>query len=338
MRKALVTLIGLEACGGTSLAQNELREPLVTEASVLMPQGADPWVIFKDGFYYYTQTTGTDISIWKSRTIHGLPQAERHVIWRPPPSGPKSRNLWAPELHFLDGKWYIYYAADDGRNENHRMYVLEASHPLGPYRDKGKISDATDRWAIDGTVLEMGKGRRYFVWSGWESTYNGRQSLFIARMKNPWTIVGRRVRISTPTEPWEWEAGRGPKVNEAPQVLKRNGQVFIVYSADQSWTDNYKLGVLRLSGRNPMLSKNWEKLPTPLLQSDLNATRVAPGHCSFTTSPDGIDNWILFHTARFPGAGWKRHVQAQAFVWGDDDLPILDTGQESVAQLEKAVP
>src|SRR5690348_7985150 len=139
-----------------------------TFTNPLLPSGADPWIEEHDGFYYYTQTTGNNLTIWKTRDIGQLRSAEKKVVWTPPASGPNSHEIWAPELHYLAGKWYIYFAADEGKNETHRIWVLEnaASDPLqGEWGMKGKVSDASDKWAIDATVLENG-GRMYLAWSG----------------------------------------------------------------------------------------------------------------------------------------------------------------------------
>jgi hypothetical protein len=69
----------------------------------------------------------------------------KHIVWRAPDRGPVSREVWAPELHFLDGKWHIYFAASDGKNENHLAYVLvsEDSDPLGKYTLHGPWRRAT---------------------------------------------------------------------------------------------------------------------------------------------------------------------------------------------------
>src|SRR5690348_13240502 len=96
-----------------------------TFTNPLLPTGPDPWVIYKDGFYYYMNTTGMNLTIWKTRSIADLKTAEKKVVWRPPASGPYSHEVWAPELHFLDAKWYIYFAADAGTNQTHRVWVIE---------------------------------------------------------------------------------------------------------------------------------------------------------------------------------------------------------------------
>src|SRR6185369_9468794 len=129
-----------------------------TVSNPLLPAGPDPWIIYRNGFYYYMNTTGSGLAIRKTRSIGALATAERKTVWTAPQSGPNSREIWAPELHYLRGKWYIYFAADDGHNESHRIWVLEndADDPLaGEWRMKGKIADRSDRWAIDATVFEQ---------------------------------------------------------------------------------------------------------------------------------------------------------------------------------------
>src|ERR1051325_11242177 len=195
------------------------RLPAATVGTFMNPviaDGADPWVIFADTNYFYTQTTGGQVTIRKSPTLTGLGFASPVTVFTP--SAPNNKDVWAPELHFLRGKWYIYFAADNGNNANHRLYVAEAntSDPQGAYTSKGKIYDpANDRWAIDGTVLEKDDGSLYLIWSGWPGTSNTRQNIYIAPMSDPWTISGPRVLLSTPALDWEvYPDSSLPLINE----------------------------------------------------------------------------------------------------------------------------
>ncbi len=281
----------------------------------------DPWVVYKDGFYYFTATAGRSVYIWKSRTLSGLDSGTKVTVWRAPATGPNSQNVWAPELHFLNGKWYIYYAADDGKNANHRLYVLESTttDPQGPYVDKGKIAvPGDDRWAIDGTVLRKADGSLYFIWSGWPADTNGKQNLYIAPMANPWTIGGPRVLLSTPELPWEWW------LNEGPEVLQHDGKIFVVYSANGSWTPRYCLGMLTNTDGDVLNPAAWKKAPRPVFETykgDDGAV-YAPGHNSFTRSPDGTEDWIVYHGKDTSENGWKnRRARAQKFTWNPDGTP-----------------
>ncbi len=135
----------------------------------VLPSGPDPWVVFHDGFYYFMCSTGVNLTIWKARSIADLRTGEKKIVWTPPATGPYSHEIWAPELHRFNGRWYIYFSADNGDNMNHRVWVLENStaDPMSAnWYMKGKISDAGDHWEIDGSAFEV-KGQLYFIWSGW---------------------------------------------------------------------------------------------------------------------------------------------------------------------------
>ncbi len=290
---------------GIASGQTTLTNPVA-------PDGHDPWVIQDDGVYYYCYSHRGRICVNVATTIQDAVQFTGTSVWRPEPDQPYSKELWAPELHKLDGRWYIYVAADNGHNENHRMYVLQArtDDPTGSFDMAGKIADATDKWAIDGTVLAH-NNRLYFVWSGWEGDVNVQQNLYIAPMKDPLSIDGPRSLISKPQYDWE-EIGK-PLINEGPEVLKHDGNVFIIYSASGSWTDDYCLGQLKLIGDDPLDPNAWEKKKTPVFGS--TGTVFGPGHASFTKSPDGTEDWIVYHTAKRKGAGWDRHTRMQRFTW-----------------------
>lgn len=278
-----------------------------------------------DGMYYLTVTTGSNVTLWRSTSLVGLAAGERKTIRNPQDSGPSSKEVWAPELHFLDGKWYVYFAASNGDNRNHRMFVLEneSADPFeGEFVEKGKICDpAADRWAIDGTVLEA-EGQRYFLWSGWEGDSNVRQNLYIARMANPWTLDSPRVEISRPSHGWETIGD--PDVNEAPQVLIRGKTINVVYSASGSWTDDYCLGILTAKLDSNLLDPAaWTKGSQPVFRRAENI--FGPGHCSFTKSPNGKEDWIVFHAARFQGGGWERSIRLQPFRWNKNNTPNFGT-------------
>lgn len=279
----------------------------------------DPAVVYKDGYYYMTFThNGADIMVMKSRTID-FKQAERKVVWYPDIGTNYSAELWAPEIQFLQGKWYIYFAADDGQNENHRMFVLEANtdDPMGSYTFKGQVKDDTDKWAIDGLAMEL-NDKLYFVWSGWEGDINIQQNTYIAPMSDPLTISGPRVLLSEPDLEWE-KAGGPPYINEGHSILHHNGQVHIVYSGAGSWTPFYALGMLSLKeGADPLVASNWTKAQEPILKMDDDAGVYGPGHNSFVTSPDGTEQWIVYHATTAPTDGWgNRKARAQKLAWDE---------------------
>ena len=305
-----------------------------TFTNPLLPSGPDPYSFYKDGYYYYTHTLGNRIGLWKSKSLADLKTAPHITIYTPPPGTAWSKDLWAPEVLFLQGKWYAYFAADSGSNISHRMYVLEneSADPMqGQWLLKGKCADPSDKWAIDGDVFEY-KKQLYMIWSGWEGDTNGQQDIYIAKMKNPWTIDGNRVRISAPQYDWEMigdlKSGNPPhlNVNEGPQALIHGSDLFIVYSASACWTDDYALGLLRFTGGANLLdAAKWKKTAQPVFkQSPANGV-YATGHNSFFVSPNGKENWILYHANSNPGDGCgnKRSPRAQKFTWNADGEPVF---------------
>lgn len=183
-------------------------------------------MIFHGGTYFYSESRRRrEIWIRKSRSIPGISRDPGVCVWTAPWSGGNADHIWGPELHLLDGKWFIYYAADDGRNENRRMWVLESegADPCGRYRGRGQLE--TGGWAIDGTVMTLADGRRYFLWSGRPGRRSRQQNLYIAPMRSPAGLSGSRVLLISPEQSWECVA---MPVCEGPQVLRRNGDVFIL--------------------------------------------------------------------------------------------------------------
>ena len=314
----------------TAVAQ---QKKIKTFINPILPSGADPWITYKEGYYYYTNTLGDSLLIWKTKDIADLRKAPKKTIWIPPIGKSYSSDIWAPEIHFIDGKWYMYFAADDGKNRNHRLYVLENSSPdplLGEWVFKGQLGEASNKWAIDGSVFGL-NGQLYLIWAGWEGDENGQQNIYIAKMKNPYTVVGKRVKISSPEYDWEKygelndpENPRHVYVNEGPEVLKRGDKIFLIYSASGCWTDYYALGMLTASASSNLLDpESWKKSPKPVFSQNKENSVYAPGHNAFFKSPDGKEDWILYHANSKPGlgCGGERSPRMQMFTWNKDGTP-----------------
>jgi len=291
-----------------------------TFTNPLIPRGADPWVAQKNGMYYFTYTQGGKLVLYKTSAMTELALATAHDAWIPPQGMPYSKNIWAPELHEIDNKWYLYFAADNGTNANHRMYVVENSSndpTQGTWVFKGKVADSTDQWAIDGTVFNY-NGHMYMLWSGGNAGA-APQRIYIARMTNPWTITSTKVVISSPTYSWEMN---GSAINEGPQALiNPDGRLFIVYSGSGYWVDTYCLGLLSLNENgDPMDSADWVKTPNPVFSMNADSGAFGPGHNGFFKSPDGTEDWIIYH-ARSAAGGGSRNARIQKFTWNADGTP-----------------
>ncbi len=321
------------ACGFTLVGGAQKPAASDTFTNPLLPSGADPWVIPYKGVYYYMNTTSVNITLWATPDITDLRHARSKVVWLPPTGGPYSKDIWAPELHRFDGRWYLYFAADDGKNENHRIYVLEnpSEDPLeGAWTMKGKVGDSTDKWAIDASVFEV-RGQRYLIWSGWKGDTDGEQDIFLAHLKNPWTVDSERVMVSHPQYTWE-HVGDLPErpaiphvdVNEGPEMLQHGDDLFLVYSGSACWTDYYALGVLHAkAGANLLDAHSWTKYDHPFLKQDPRHGVFGTGHNGFFKSPDGRQDWIIYHAnaAAHEGCEDARSPRAQPFTWNPDGTP-----------------
>ncbi len=296
-------------------------------------EGADPWVMKDPNAqrYLWCMSEGNRaIAIHASDSVSSM--GTKQVVWRAPATGPTSREVWAPELHWLDGRWHIYFAASDGHNKNHLAYVLrsQTDDPLGQYdligpfaTGAGEDGLSPNLWAIDMTVLEH-QGNRYAVWSGWDEAESDQQYLYIAPMNSPTELAGPRVRLCD-NDDYLWEriepdsTKRG--LHEAPQVFQSRNRTSIVYSCGASWLPTYKLGLLELVGRDPLSPDAWKKRDAPIFTGSQSTYGV--GHSCFVQSLDQKQWWHIYHAKRDRNPGWRRSIFVQPMRVGRRGFPLL---------------
>ena len=292
-------------------------------------QRADPWV-YKDadGTYYFIATAPEydRIEIGKSNTINGLGTAEPQVIWTKHKTGTMGSHIWAPELHKIDGKWYVYFAAGEVEDVwKIRMFALstDAADPTqGEWVEEGQIATERDSFSLDATTFEH-KGKRYLIWA--QSVREGENtSLVMSEMETPTKLKGPEVIITDPQFDWE---RIGYKVNEGPAVLKRNGKIFVTYSA--SATDaNYAVGLLWADEDADLMNEeSWNKAKEPVFYTNAEVRRFGPGHNSFTKSEDGEDDVMIYHARVYEKIrgnslyDFNRHTRARIIGWDENGFP-----------------
>lgn len=272
---------------------------------VWIPQRADPYVVRSDdGTYYFTASVPAydSIILRRAGSLAALADAPEHVIWRKHETGIMGDHIWAPELHFVMGRWYIYFAAGSAENKwAERPYILEcqSDDPMkGPWKELGKPVRAADdefsfeAFSLDATVFEN-HGEWYYVWA--EKVSVGRQisNLYIARMKSPFELSTAQVLLTTPDYDWE---RIGFWVDEGPAVLQRNGKIFLTFSSSETGI-YYCMGMLTADENADLLDpRSWMKDRYPVLKTDESRGIYGPGHNSFTVDEDGND--ILVYHAR----------------------------------------
>lgn len=277
-------------------------------ANVDMP---DPWVYSWNGMFYLTFTLGNRIEIWASNNIEDFNQPQKSLVWKPDGSG-WAPGIWAPELHNINGVWYIYFSGEKpGQGPaSHRTLILrsQSQDPMDPsgWQFVGPLQGVPDHWAIDATVFFI-RNNLYCCYSGWPVGDNSdtEQDLFLVQLASPEQAMPETlVTISKPTYKWERPDGGKRGINEGPSYVEFNNVRGIVYSAHGSWTCDYKLGLLLLTGENPLDPKSWTKRDSPLLSSDRSkGGPYGPGHASFVPTNDGRV-MCMFHCTFNVDDGW----------------------------------
>ncbi|MBD5781134.1 glycoside hydrolase family 43 protein [Pelagicoccus sp. NFK12] len=304
----------------------------------LIEQRADPHILkAADGYYYFSASVPEydRLELRRSKTIAGLADAERVTVWRKPDEGPFSDLIWAPEIHYVRGAWYIYFAAAPSREIKydlfqHRMYAIhtDAANPLeGEWSEPVQIDTGIDTFCLDATVFEHGDDL-FYVWAQKEIGIEGNSNLYIAKMDTPLQLQTKPARLSIPE--FEWEI-RGFWVNEGPSILKRNGKVFLSYSASAT-DENYAMGLLYADQDSDLLDpSSWTKSKEPVLGSRPELKHFGPGHNSFTVSEDGQKDLLVYHAREYteiegdPLWDPNRHTFVKELQWGADGMPIFDT-------------
>lgn len=300
-------------------------------------QRADPYVyLHTDGWYYFTASVPAYdcIVLRRAKSLMELPDAPEKTIWSKHMSGPMSEHIWAPEIHFLCGKWYIYFAGGEAENVwKIRPYVLECTgdNPLeDEWIERGKLQRADDdefsfeAFSLDATIFEDAS-KIYCVWA--EKVGVGKQisNLYIAQLESPWKLKTVQVLLTTPDYDWERV---GFWVNEGPSVVKHKDKIYLTYSASETGVD-YCIGMLTAeSGADLLDPQSWKKERNPVVSTSEEHNIYGPGHNCFTIDEEG--NTIMVYHARKdkeisgnPLYNPNRHAHLMKVLWDKSGRPIF---------------
>ncbi|MBQ3790744.1 MAG: family 43 glycosylhydrolase [Lachnospiraceae bacterium] len=301
-------------------------------------QRADPYILrHTDGRYYFTASVPAydRIVLRTAEDLFSLKDAEEVTIWTKHESGDMSLHIWAPELHYIDGRWYLYFAAsrtDDIWRLRPYILACEGQDPIrDPWKECGKIRRSDDdiysfeAFSLDATTFTAGDAR-YYVWAEKVSVGIQISNLYIARMESPTKLATAQVLLTTPDYDWErvkiW-------VNEGPAVLKHDGRIYLTYSASATGAE-YCMGMLSIDETDDLLDpRRWKKERYPVLCSDPERGIYGPGHNSFTSLPDGRDVCV-FHARNYaeiegdPLYDPNRHTMLMEILWDPDGRPVFD--------------
>lgn len=306
--------------------------------NLIVEQRADPFIYkHTDGYYYFTGSVPSfnAIELRRAKTIKGLQEAETFNVWHKHKTGPMSQHIWAPEVHYLDGKWYIYFAASEVDDIwKLRPYVLECKGQ-DPLKDEWielgqmQAADGDNKtfidFSLDGTVFEN-KGKRYFCWAEKTGGQFAASNLYLAEMESPIKLKTPQFMLSTPDYDWErvdfW-------VNEGPAIIKNNGKIYITFSASATGAC-YCMGMMEADAASDLLDRNsWKKSRYPVLESDYEKKIFGPGHNSFTVAEDGITPLSIYHARDYeeivgnPLYDPNRHARVMEVKFDKNGKPIF---------------
>lgn len=312
----LALLLGLAVVPSSTAAPKPKDAATGTFRNPLNP-GPDPYMTHFKGNYYLTTTQGGSIRMWRSPSLSTLLTADPVTVWTDTDPS-RNRNIWAPEFYRFGDRWYLYYTADDGIDDHHRLYVLESDgdDPAGPYHFKAKLTPpnhASD-FAIDPAVFQH-NGRLYLAYSGINQyQHNG---LNVAPMANPYTVSGNAVALDA--------AGGCPEVREGPEFLNRNGRTWMTYSTCDTGKPDYQVWMLSLpNGGDPLRPASWTQHNGPLFSRADDRGVYGPGHHAFFKSPDGTEDWMVYHAKTTSTYTYTdRTTRAQKITWNADGSPNL---------------
>ncbi|MBQ8836184.1 MAG: S-layer homology domain-containing protein [Clostridia bacterium] len=314
--------------------------------------GADPWIFYHDGAYYYTATGGDTLMLYKAANIGDLSNAAGAVIYDPEDGKEWSHNMWSPEIHYFSAEqvgekyagWYCFVTSDDGQDWNYSSltgYVIKCldgddlmgdwGNPITGEKNVPEPIVFRDTkhpekfsWIGGMSTLEIG-GENYIIFVNEynRDTVDFYQALQIAKYENPWTIIGEPAEICVPTYDWE-KVGGGDGVHPytvecITAVYGEDGSIFVSYAGSAYWTSAYAIGCMEYLGGDPMDVNSWEKSPEPIFSKSAEVNGCA--HACYVKDTDG-NNWAMYHAYITGSPNTGRYAFIEPYSATKDGLVI----------------
>lgn len=211
---------------------------------------------------------------------------------------------WAPEVYAYRGAYYMVYSAAFQTSEStavnklrHCIGLARADDPAGPFVD---VYDhplfAPGYSVIDASLLFDDDGRVYLLYSRDNcENYRGdkrvSETYGVELAADLSGAIGEPVLLATPTSPWELLSG-SVIWNEGPCAIKQSGIYYLLFTANYYASRHYAVGYATATAPLGPYTKAAEN---PILVGDGKST-AGTGHCNLTRSPDGTEDYIVYHT------------------------------------------
>lgn len=320
---------------------------MATYHSPLVPQRADPYLYKYNGKYYFTATCPQydRIEIRCADTVNGIATAPARVLWTKHPMGELACHIWAPEIHYIMGKWVIYFAAGHKPGKwKIRPYALvcKGNDPMtDDWEEAGMIRPAEGdiypftHFSLDMTVFEH-RGRWYAIWAqkfGTEEADPPISNLYIGELETPTKLKSYHELLSTPD--YDWERRGGFWVNEGPSILKSAGKIYCTFSASATGAC-YCMGMLRIDENADLLDpRAWQKDRYPVFKTDESLKIYGPGHNCFVEGDEGETLCLLHfrnyeHIVGDPLNDHNRHAHVMKVQFAPDGAPIFTMSADEV--------
>ncbi len=259
----------------------------------------DPFVLRNGDRYYLFGTTdpGAGFRVYESENLvdweeKGFAYHASDSTWATPP-------FWAPEVEAYRGRFYMTYSGRDRASGRLLTALAVSDRPEGPYRDLYAPWFDLGYSAIDADIFVDGDGRPYVYFSknGMQDGYSFGIIYGAPLMPDLSGLAAEPRLLLQAEQAWERIDYAHNRANEGPFVFEHDGQYVMTYSANHTFRPGYGIGYA--TADHPL--GPWTKSPdNPIAGTDAAVGYSGAGHNSITTSPDGSEWFIVYHTHADP--------------------------------------